>query len=275
MQQYLDLLRTVLDKGVQKPTRARLSGKHIDAISVFGAQARFDLREGFPAVTTKRLAFRSVVHELLWFLQGSTNIHYLKDSGVSIWDEWADEAGELGPVYGKQWRDWVGANGRHVDQIATLIDNINHVKEDPTFHAGRRLIISAWNVTDLPYMALQPCHILAQFSVTNDELSCSVYMRSADAFLGVPFNIASYALLTHMIAQVTDLKVGDLVMSFGDLHIYVNHRSVVETQLTRSPLPLPQLKLDKTVREIDDFAHHHISLLGYNAHPSLKGEISV
>ncbi len=236
MKQYHDLLQHILDKGAQKHDRTGTG-----TISVFGYQMRFDLKEGFPMVTTKKLHLRSIIHELLWFLKGETNIEYLKENGVSIWDEWADENGELGPVYGKQWRSWEGADGKTIDQISWLI---NEIKKNPD---SRRLIISAWNVADLPKMALMPCHSLFQFYVAEGKLSCQLYQRSADVFLGVPFNIASYALLTLMVAQVCDLEAGDFVHSFGDVHLYNNHIEQARLQLSRTPFSLPTMKLNPEV----------------------------
>jgi thymidylate synthase len=264
MKQYLDLLRHVLDHGVDKADRTGTG-----TLSVFGWQMRFALADGFPLVTTKKLHLKSIVHELLWFLRGETNIRYLKENGVSIWDEWADANGELGPVYGKQWRSWGTADGRSIDQISGLIGEI---RSNPD---SRRLIVSAWNVGELSKMALQPCHALFQFHVAQGRLSCQLYQRSADIFLGVPFNIASYALLTHMIAQVCDLQPGDFVHTLGDAHLYNNHLEQARTQLARAPLPLPRLKLNPMVRSIFDFHFEDIAIEGYNAHPSIKAPISV
>jgi thymidylate synthase len=277
MKQYLDLLRHVLAKGDRKPTRAvlRSTGAKVDALSVFGYQMRFDLTEGFPAVTTKKLAFGAVVHELLWFLRGSTNIEYLKRHNVTIWDEWADENGDVGPIYGKQWRAWEAPNGPPVDQIAYLLDGIEAVKNDPTASVGRRLILSAWSPADLPKMALPPCHVLSQFSLTHGRLSCQLYQRSADAFLGVPFNIASYALLTHLLAHVTGLAAGEFIHTFGDVHVYTNHLPQVEEQLRRQPYPLPRLMIDPSVRDLDHVERPQISLLDYRHHPALPGEVAV
>ena len=229
---------------------------------------RFDLQESFPLLTTKKIHFKSVAYELLWFLKGDTNIKYLKDNGVSIWDEWADENGDLGPVYGKQWRNWKGADGFH-DQISSVIQQI---KDNPN---SRRHIVSAWNVAEIPSMALAPCHILFQFYVQDGKLSCQLYQRSADVFLGVPFNIASYALLTHMVAQVCEYEVGDFIHTFGDTHIYLNHIEQVELQLSRDPMPLPTLKLNEEVKNIEDFKFEDIDILNYNSHPPIKGKISV
>src|SRR5271157_4036110 len=266
MRQYLDLLRDVRTHGVRKPTRAvlRSTGEKIDALSVFGRQIRFDLGQGFPLVTTKRLSFHAIVHELIWFLRGSTNIAYLKEHGVTIWDEWADAEGELGPVYGKQWRSWRAPDGQAIDQIAYLIAGIKAVKADPAASVGRRLIVSAWNPADIADMALPPCHTLFQFNLTEGKLSCQLYQRSADLFLGVPFNIASYALLTCMVAQVCGLKPGDFVHTFGDLHLYDNHLDQAHEQLSRTPRPLPRLALNPKIRELANFTYEDISLLDYN-----------
>lgn len=264
MQQYLDLLKHILEKGTDKSDRTGTGTR-----SVFGYQMRFDLAEGFPMVTTKKLHLRSIIHELLWFLKGETNIQYLKENGVSIWDEWADEQGELGPVYGKQWRSWQGADGKVHDQIRDLIDQI---KKNPD---SRRLIVSAWNVADLPKMALMPCHTLFQFYVADGKLSCQLYQRSADVFLGVPFNIASYALLTLMVAQVCDLKPGDFVHSFGDVHLYNNHFEQAELQLTRTPFPLPVMKINPQVKDIFSFKFDDFSLEGYQSHPAIKAPVAV
>ncbi|WP_430898887.1 MULTISPECIES: thymidylate synthase [unclassified Paraflavitalea] len=264
MKQYHDLLRHILDTGVQKHDRTGTG-----TISCFGYQMRFDLKEGFPLVTTKKVHLKSIIHELLWFLKGETNIQYLKENGVSIWDEWADENGELGPVYGKQWRSWEGANGVVVDQVKDLIDQI---KKNPD---SRRLIISAWNVAELPKMALMPCHSLFQFYVANGELSCQLYQRSADVFLGVPFNIASYALLTLMVAQVCNLKPGSFVHSFGDVHIYNNHIEQVNLQLSREPFPLPTMKLNPEVKDIFGFKFEDFTLENYQSHPGIKAPVAV
>ncbi len=264
MRAYLDLLRDVLDTGTVKADRTGIGTR-----SVFGRQIRFDLALGFPLVTTKKLHLKSIVHELLWFLRGDSNIAYLREHGVSIWDEWADADGELGPVYGKQWRAWQDARGQSIDQIADVVEQI---RRNPD---SRRLLVSAWNVGDLPRMALQPCHALFQFYVAEGRLSCQLYQRSADIFLGVPFNIASYALLTHMVAQVTGLQPGDFVHSFGDLHLYSNHLDQARTQLAREPLPLPRLRLDPTVDRLDDFRFEHIAVEGYQCHAAIKAPVAV
>lgn len=264
MQQYLSLLQHILDHGVEKTDRTGTGTK-----SVFGYQMRFDLSEGFPLVTTKKVHMRSIIHELLWFLKGETNIAYLKENNVSIWDEWADESGELGPVYGKQWRSWEGANGVVIDQVKDLIEQI---KKNPD---SRRLIISAWNVADLPKMALMPCHTIFQFYMAEGKLSCQLYQRSADVFLGVPFNIASYALLTMMIAQVCDLEPGDFVHTFGDVHIYSNHMEQVNLQLSRTPFPLPTMKLNPNVKDIFEFKFEDFTLENYQSHPAIKAPVAV
>lgn len=264
MQQYLDLLQHILDKGTDKSDRTGTGTR-----SVFGYQMRFNLEEGFPMVTTKKLHLRSIIHELLWFLKGETNIQYLKDNGVSIWDEWADDQGELGPVYGKQWRSWQGADGSTHDQIKELIDQIN---KNPD---SRRLIVSAWNVAELSQMALMPCHTLFQFYVADGKLSCQLYQRSADVFLGVPFNIASYALLTMMVAQVCGLKLGDFVHSFGDVHLYNNHFEQAKLQLTRTPFPLPTMKINPAVKDIFGFKFEDFELLHYQSHPAIKAPVAV
>lgn len=264
MQQYHQLLQHILDNGVQKHDRTGTG-----TISCFGYQMRFDLHHGFPIVTTKKVHLKSIIYELLWFLQGSTNIEYLKENGVSIWDEWADENGELGPVYGKQWRSWEGAGGTVVDQISDVVEQI---KKNPD---SRRLIVSAWNVADLPKMALMPCHTLFQFYVAEGRLSCQLYQRSADVFLGVPFNIASYALLTRMIAQVCGLQPGDFVHTFGDVHIYNNHMEQVKLQLSRDCFPLPQMHLNPEVKDIFSFRFEDFQLENYQCHPAIKAPVAV
>jgi thymidylate synthase len=264
MQQYLSLLQHILDNGVQKHDRTGTG-----TISCFGYQMRFDLQTGYPLVTTKKVHTKSIIHELLWFLKGETNIAYLKEHGVSIWNEWANENGELGPVYGKQWRSWEGKNGKVVDQLSDLIKQI---KTNPD---SRRLIVSAWNVTDLPEMALMPCHTIFQFYIANRKLSCQLYQRSADVFLGVPFNIASYALLTLMIAQVCDLEPGEFVHTFGDVHIYNNHIEQVKLQLSRTPFPLPGMKLNPSVKNIFDFKFEDFALENYQCHPAIKAPVAV
>lgn len=264
MQQYHQLLQHILDTGVYKSDRTGTG-----TISCFGYQMRFDLQKGFPLVTTKKVHLKSIIHELLWFLQGATNIQYLKENGVSIWDEWADANGELGPVYGKQWRSWEGANGVVVDQITDLIQQI---KKNPD---SRRLLVSAWNVADLPQMALMPCHTMFQFYVADGKLSCQLYQRSADVFLGVPFNIASYALLTMMIAQVCGLGYGDFVHTFGDVHIYSNHMEQVKLQLSREPYPLPTMRLNPEVKDIFGFKFEDFTLENYQCHPAIKAPVAV
>lgn len=264
MKQYHDLLRKILDEGIEKGDRTGTGTK-----SVFGYQMRFDLSEGFPVLTTKKLHLRSIIHELLWFLKGDTNIKYLKDNKVSIWDEWADENGDLGPVYGKQWRSWEAPSGETIDQIAWLVERI---KTNPEC---RRLIVSAWNPADLGKMALAPCHCLFQFYVADGKLSCQLYQRSADVFLGVPFNIASYALLTMMIAQVCGLKYGEFVHTLGDAHLYLNHIEQAQLQLTRDFYDLPQMKINPEVKNIFDFKFEDFELIGYQAHPSIKAPIAV
>lgn len=264
MQQYHQLLQHILEQGTDKTDRTGTGTR-----SVFGYQMRFNLAEGFPLVTTKKVHLKSIIHELLWFLKGETNIAYLKENGVSIWDEWADANGELGPVYGKQWRSWEGANGVVVDQVTDLI---RQIRTNPD---SRRLIISAWNVADLPRMALMPCHSLFQFYVAGGKLSCQLYQRSADVFLGVPFNIASYALLTLMIAQVCDLEPGDFVHTFGDVHIYNNHMEQVKLQLSRTPYPLPVMRLNPEVKDIFGFRFEDFTLENYQSHPAIKAPVAV
>jgi thymidylate synthase len=264
MKQYHDLMQAVLDKGVYKSDRTG-TGTH----SIFGYQMRFDLNEGFPLLTTKKIHTRSVIHELLWFLKGSTNIAYLKENGVSIWDEWANENGELGPVYGKQWRSWAAPDGRSIDQISNLLAMI---KKNPD---SRRLIVSAWNPADVDTMALPPCHTIFQFYVAEGKLSCQLYQRSADIFLGVPFNIASYALLTLMIAQVCDLKPGDFVHTLGDAHLYSNHLDQARLQLTRDFRPLPVMKLNPEVRDLFAFTYDDFTLENYDPHPHIKAAVAV
>ena len=264
MRAYLDLLELLLEHGTVKGDRTGTGTR-----SVFGHQMRFDLGQGFPLVTTKKLHLRSIIHELLWFLQGDTNIAYLKDNGVRIWDEWADEEGNLGPVYGAQWRAWPTPDGRHVDQISQVIERI---RCEPNC---RRLIVSAWNVGELDRMALSPCHALFQFYVADGRLSCQLYQRSADVFLGVPFNIASYALLTHMVARACDLDVGDFIWTGGDCHLYDNHLEQAALQLTREPLPLPRLKFERHPPSIFDYRFEDISIVGYEAHPHIKAAVAV
>lgn len=264
MQQYLSLLQHILDNGTHKTDRTGTGTQ-----SCFGYQMRFDLQKGFPLVTTKKVHLKSIIYELLWFLKGETNISYLKEHGVKIWDEWADENGELGPVYGKQWRSWEGKDGKIVDQVTDLIKQI---KSNPD---SRRLIISAWNVADLPEMALMPCHTIFQFYVADGKLSCQLYQRSADVFLGVPFNIASYALLTMMIAQVCDLQPGEFIHTFGDVHIYSNHTEQVQLQLTREPFPLPVMKLNPAVKDIFSFNYEDFTLENYQSHPAIKAPVAV
>ena len=264
MQQYQELLQHILDTGAQKHDRTGTG-----TISCFGYQMRFDLAKGFPLVTTKKVHLRSIIHELLWFLKGDTNIAYLKENGVSIWDEWADEQGNLGPVYGQQWRSWPGKNGETIDQISKLIEMI---RSNPD---SRRLIVSAWNVADVDQMALPPCHCFFQFYVADGKLSCQLYQRSADTFLGVPFNIASYALLTMMVAQVCNLQVGDFVHTFGDVHLYNNHLEQARLQLSREPRPLPQMKLNPEVKNLFDFTFEDFTLEGYDPHPAIKGAVAI
>jgi thymidylate synthase len=264
MQQYLDLLQHILDKGAAKTDRTGTG-----TISCFGYQMRFDLAKGFPLVTTKKLHLKSIVYELLWFLRGDTNIRYLKEHGVSIWNEWADADGELGPVYGKQWRSWEGADGKTTDQIAQLIEQIRRTPD------SRRLIVSAWNVADLPEMALMPCHALFQFYVAEGKLSCQLYQRSADVFLGVPFNIASYALLTLMVAQVCGLEPGEFIHTFGDVHLYNNHLEQARLQLTRQPFPLPVMRLNPAIKDIFGFRFEDFTLENYQSHPAIKAPVAV
>lgn len=264
MYQYLNLLQDTLENGTKKEDRTGTG-----TISVFGRQMRYNLEEGFPVVTTKKLHLRSIIHELLWFLKGDTNISYLRENGVTIWDEWADENGDLGPVYGHQWRSWQTPSGETIDQISNLIHDIKHNPD------SRRLLVSAWNPSDVPKMALPPCHTLFQFYVADGKLSCQLYQRSADLFLGVPFNIASYALLTMMIAQVCDLKPGEFVHTVGDAHIYLNHLDQVKLQLTREPKPLPTMKINPEVTSIFDFKYEDFELVNYEHHPRIKGEVSV
>jgi len=270
MQQYLDLLKYIIDNGADKSDRTATGTR-----SVFGYQIRFELNKGFPLVTTKKVHLKSIIHELLWFLKGDTNIAYLKQHDVKIWDEWADKKGNLGPVYGKQWRSWEGANGVEIDQVTELI------KQLTTNPDSRRLIISAWNVADLPKMKLMPCHCLFQFYTSppgnngRRKLSCQLYQRSADVFLGVPFNIASYALLTMMIAQVVDMDPGEFIHTFGDVHLYNNHFQQAETQLSRTPFPLPQLKINPLVKNIFDFSITDFELLNYESHPAIKAPVAV
>ena len=264
MREYLDLMQRILDEGVEKSDRTGTG-----TISVFGHQMRFDLSEGFPVVTTKKVHLKSVIHELLWFISGETNIGYLQDNGVRIWNEWADENGDLGPVYGKQWRRWKTQDGTEVDQLAKAIEMI---KTNPN---SRRIIVSAWNAGELDEMALMPCHAFFQFRVANGKLDCQLYQRSADVFLGVPFNIASYALLTHMVAQVCGLEAGEFVHTIGDAHLYLNHLEQANLQLSRQPLSLPKLHLDKNIMNIDEFTYESITVEGYEHHPHISAPISV
>ena len=264
MQSYLDLLQTILDRGTRKTDRTGTG-----TLSLFGHQMRFDLGTSFPLLTTKKLHLRSIIYELLWFLAGETNVRYLNENKVTIWDEWADENGELGPVYGRQWRSWPTADGRTIDQISDVIEQI---RRNPD---SRRLVVSAWNVGELEKMALSPCHALFQFYVADGKLSCQLYQRSADVFLGVPFNIASYALLTLMVAQVTDLAPGEFVHTFGDVHLYLNHVDQAREQLTRTPRALPQMKLNPAVRSIFDFKFSDFTLENYDPHPAIKAPIAV
>jgi len=264
MRQYLDLMQHVLSHGTPKSDRTGTG-----TLSVFGAQLRFDLNAGFPLLTTKKVHLKSIIHELLWFLKGETNIRYLKDNGVGIWDEWADERGDLGPVYGYQWRSWPAADGRHIDQISLVLDQI---RENPD---SRRMIVSAWNVADLDKMALMPCHAFFQFYVADGRLSCQLYQRSADIFLGVPFNIASYALLTMMIAQVCGLKLGDFVHTFGDAHLYTNHLEQARAQLSRGPRTMPTMRLNPNVKNLFDFQYEDFTLENYDPHPAIKAPVAV
>ena len=264
MKTYLDLLQRVLDAGVRKPDRTGTG-----TLSVFAAQLRFDLRQGFPLVTTKRLHLRSIVHELLWFLRGDTHLRYLHEHGVTIWDEWADENGDLGPIYGKQWRDWEAADGRHIDQLGNAIDLL---RRDPD---SRRIVVSAWNVGELERMRLLPCHVLFQFYVADGELSCQLYQRSADLFLGVPFNIASYALLTHLVAQQADLRVGEFIWTGGDCHLYLNHLEQARLQLGREPYPPPRLAIRRRPESLADYRYEDFEILDYRAHPAIKAPVAV
>jgi thymidylate synthase len=264
MKPYLDLMRLILEQGQPKSDRTGTG-----TLSVFGHQMRFDLAQGFPLVTTKKLHLRSIVHELLWFLRGETNIASLKAAGVSIWDAWADADGDLGPIYGYQWRSWPAPDGGHIDQIAAVVDGIGRTPD------SRRLLVSAWNVADLPRMALAPCHVLFQFYVGGGRLSCQLYQRSADVFLGLPFNIASYALLTMMIAQVTGLAPGEFIHTLGDAHLYRNHLEQARLQLTREPRPLPRVELDPSVGRLEDFRFEHVTLVGYDPHPHIPAAVAV
>ncbi|HEV8259480.1 MAG TPA: thymidylate synthase [Burkholderiales bacterium] len=264
MRQYLDLMRHILEHGTRKGDRTGTG-----TLSVFGPQLRFDLQAGFPLLTTKKVHLKSIIHELLWFLKGETNIRYLKENGVSIWDEWADDEGELGPVYGYQWRSWPAPDGRHIDQMAKVIEDI---RRNPD---SRRLIVSAWNVADLESMALMPCHAFFQFYVADGKLSCQLYQRSADLFLGVPFNIASYALLTLMVAQVCKLRPGEFVHTFGDTHLYLNHLEQTREQLSRQPRALPRIILNPEIRNLFDFRYEDFNLVGYEPHPAIKAPVAV
>ena len=264
VQAYLELMQRILDEGAEKSDRTGTG-----TLSVFGHQLRFDLSEGFPLVTTKKVHMRSVVGELCWFLRGETNVRWLQDRGITIWDEWADDNGDLGPVYGRQWRSWPTPDGTTIDQLGSVVEQL---RRDPD---SRRHVVSAWNVAEIPQMALAPCHALFQFYVADGRLSCQLYQRSADVFLGVPFNIASYALLTHLVAQVCDLQVGDFVHTFGDAHLYLNHLEQARLQLTRQPRSLPQLWLDPSVRALDAFDIDHVKLTGYDPHPAIKAPIAV
>src|SRR5688572_26946097 len=264
MQQYLDLMRRIIDEGTPKSDRTGTGTR-----SIFGHQMRFNLAEGFPLVTTKKLHLKSILYELLWFLRGETNVRYLKEHGVSIWNEWADIEGELGPVYGYQWRSWTGRDGETIDQIKNVVEQIR------TNPDSRRLIVSAWNVSDVPRMALPPCHLLFQFYVADGRLSCQMYQRSADLFLGVPFNIASYALLTLMVAQVTNLKPGEFVLTLGDAHLYLNHLEQAKRQIERTPRPFPRMRLNPAVKELLDFRYEDFTLEAYDPHPAIKAPIAV
>lgn len=264
MKIYLDLLRRVLAEGVRKQDRTG-----VGTLSVFGAQLRFDLRLGFPLVTTKTLHLRSIVYELLWFLRGDTDLRYLREHGVTIWDEWADADGDLGPIYGKQWRDWEAVDGRHIDQLARAIELLRH---DPN---SRRIVVSAWNVGELERMRLLPCHVLFQFYVADGELSCQLYQRSADLFLGVPFNIASYALLTHLVAQQTDLRVGEFIWTGGDCHLYLNHLEQTRLQLGREPRSSPRLVIHRRPESLFDYRHEDFEIIGYQSHPAIKAPVAV
>ncbi|SDO42188.1 thymidylate synthase [Alkalicoccus daliensis] len=264
MKEYLDLCRHVLENGTEKEDRTGTG-----TISTFGYQMRVNLQEGFPLVTTKKMAVKAMIHELLWFIQGDTNVKYLQENGVRIWNEWADENGDLGPVYGRQWRSWPSPDGEQIDQLRNVIEEI---KRNPD---SRRLVVNAWNVGELDKMALAPCHCLFQFYVADGKLSCQLYQRSADVFLGVPFNIGSYALLTLMIAQECGLEAGDFVHTFGDVHIYKNHTAQIEEQLSRSPRPMPQMKLNPEVKSLEDFRFEDFELSGYDPHPAIKGKVSI
>lgn len=264
MRQYLDLMKEIIEKGAKKRDRTGTG-----TLSIFGHQMRFNLHEGYPLLTTKKLHIKSIIYELLWFLRGDTNVRYLQEHGVNIWNEWADENGELGPVYGAQWRSWKSADGHALDQIRQVIDQI---KSNPD---SRRLIVNAWNVGEIPKMALPPCHLLFQFYVADGKLSCQLYQRSADVFLGLPFNIASYSLLTMMAAQVCDLEPGDFIITLGDAHLYSNHIEQAQLQLTRKPLPLPRMRIRRSVQSLFDFDYDDFELAGYEAHPHIKAEVSV
>lgn len=264
MKAYLDLMRHILEHGARKTDRTGTG-----TLSSFGHQLRFDLSQGFPLVTTKRVHVKSVIHELLWFLKGDTNVAYLRENGVTIWDEWADQKGDLGPVYGHQWRSWPAPDGRTIDQMSEVLKQL---RETPD---SRRMIVSAWNVSDIPRMALAPCHAFFQFYVADGKLSCQLYQRSADLFLGVPFNIASYALLTLMVAQVTGLKPGDFVHTFGDVHLYLNHLDQAREQLSREPRPLPTMRIDPAVKDLFAFRYEHFTLEGYDPHPAIKAPVAV